>query len=57
MNWGALIQIILSVFEKNPELAGSLITSLLNLFVSNPAILTKAVSVGIAHAEAALPKA
>ena len=57
MNWGALLQIILSVFEKNPDLAGQLITTLLNLFVNNPAVLNKAVSVGLAHAEASLPKA
>jgi len=56
MNWGALIQIVLSVFEKNPDLAGNLIQALLSLFANNPTILAKAVTVGIAHAEAALPQ-
>ena len=56
MNWGVLLQIVLSVFEKNPDLAAQLISSLLNLFVSNPAVLNQAVTVGIAHAAAALPK-
>jgi hypothetical protein len=56
MNWQALLQVVLGVFEKNPDLAGQLVSSLLNLFVSNPAILNKAVTVGIAHAEASLPK-
>ncbi len=55
MNWTALLSTILAVFEKNPELAQTLLTVLLNLFASNPALLAKAVHVGLAHAEAALP--
>ena len=57
MNYLALLQIILGVFEKNPQLAETLLTTLLNLFVTQPPLLAKAVSVGLAHAEAAIPKA
>ncbi len=56
MNWSSLLTVILTVFEKNPDLAGNLLTALLNLFVQQPAILQKAVAVGLAHAEAAIPK-
>ena len=55
MNWMALLQVVLNVFEKNPALAETLLSTLLNLFVSQPPLLAKAVSVGLAHAEAALP--
>lgn len=54
MNWGALRQVILNVFEKNPQLAESLVTALLNLFVNNPNVLSEAVSTGLAMAK---PKA
>ena len=57
MNWMALLQVVLTVFEKNPELAQTLLTALLNLFVPQPPLLAKAISIGLAHAEAALPKA
>lgn len=57
MNWMALLQAVLTVFEKNPELAQTLLTALLNLFVQQPPLLAKAISIGLAHAEAALPKA
>ena len=57
MNWMALLQVVLNVFEKNPERAQTLLTALLNLFVTQPPLLAKAVSVGLAHAEAAIPKA
>lgn len=57
MNWMALLQVVLTVFEKNPELAQTLLTALLNLFVQQPPLLAKAISIGLAHAEAALPKA
>jgi hypothetical protein len=55
MNWGALLTTVLNVFEKNPQLAETLLTSLLNLFVSQPPLLAKAVSIGLAHAAAAVP--
>ena len=54
MNWGALLQVVLNVFEKNPQLAESLLTSVLNLFVNNPTVLSKAVTVGIAQVEKSL---
>jgi len=50
MNWQALIQIVLKVFEKNPQLAEQLINLLLNLFVNNPPLLHKAVEAGLAQA-------
>lgn len=51
MNWQALLQIVLKVFEKNPQLAEQLINILLNLFVNNPALLHKAVETGLAQVE------
>ena len=54
MNWGALLQVVLNVFEKNPQLAESLLASILNLFVNNPTVLNKAVTVGIAQVEKSL---
>ena len=55
MNWMALVQVVLGVFEKNPALAETLLTTLLNLFAAKPALLDKAVTVGLAHAAATVP--
>ena len=55
MNWGALLQVVLNVFEKNPGLAENLLTSVLNLFTSNPSILTKAINIGLAKASSSIP--
>lgn len=53
--WSAILQFLLNYIEKNPQMLEQLITALINLFVSNPAVLNKAVVVAVAHAEASLP--
>ncbi len=55
MNWGALVGVIIKVFENNPQLAQTLLTALFQLFANNPPILAKAVNVGLAHAAALVP--
>ncbi len=55
MNWAGLLAAIFNVLEKNPGLAETLVTALLNLFANNPPILAKAVNIGLAHAAAAVP--
>jgi len=55
MNWSAILNAIISFAEKNPQAIETVISSLINLFASNPPLLAKAVAVGVAHAEAALP--
>ena len=54
MNWGALLQVLVGILEKNPALIENLVTALLHLLSNNPAVLNKAVTVGLAHAEQAL---
>jgi len=57
MNWTALLQVVLNVFEKNPQLAETLLTTLFSLFANNPPLVAKAVQVGLAHASAIAPAA
>jgi hypothetical protein len=55
MNWQALFTAILNLLEKNPGLVENLLTALFTLLTNNPSLLNEAVSVGLAHAKAALP--
>lgn len=55
MNWNALIQVVLNIVEKNPQLLEDLITALMKLFAGNPAILTQAVTVAVAKVESTIP--
>jgi hypothetical protein len=57
MNWASLLTVAVNVVDKNPELAENLLTSLFTLLASNQTMLAKVVSVGLSHAEAALPVA
>lgn len=55
MNFVPFFSFVMNMIEKNPALLEKFLESLIHLFVNNPAVLSKAVNVGIAHAEASLP--